>query len=89
MTFEIPESYPFKEPLISLASSKLVKADQSIIENKVRNYASTLVGSPMIMDLLIKLQEFLEIHLNKTKKICDQFTLDEQGIILLIDLTVA
>lgn len=84
MTFEIPDSYPLKEPLISLSSSKLVKADQSTIENKLRNYALTLVGSPMIMDLVIKLQEFLETHINQTKELCDQFAFDEKGTILYL-----
>ncbi|KFM66882.1 RWD domain-containing protein 3, partial [Stegodyphus mimosarum] len=60
ITFEIPEAYPHIPPQISLASSDLFNAEKSTIEEEIRNYATKIVGSPMIMDLVIKLQQILE-----------------------------
>ncbi|KAG8188047.1 hypothetical protein JTE90_009921 [Oedothorax gibbosus] len=89
VTFKIPESYPAVEPTISLASSQLVKAKQSQIENQLREYASTLVTSPMIMDLVFKLQELLEVHLNTKEKSSENLTLENKEplkmVVILID----
>ncbi|XP_035229946.1 RWD domain-containing protein 3-like [Stegodyphus dumicola] len=60
ITFKISEAYPHIPPQISLAASDLLNAEKSTIEEEIRNYAAKIVGSPMIMDLVIKLQQILE-----------------------------
>ncbi|GBN65287.1 RWD domain-containing protein 3 [Araneus ventricosus] len=65
LTFEIPNQYPQVIPQISLASTKLSKAKRILVEKEIRDNAEELVGSPMIMDLVIKSQEIFENHFIK------------------------
>ncbi|GIY37977.1 RWD domain-containing protein 3 [Caerostris darwini] len=65
VTFEIPENYPQVIPVISVSSTKISNAQKTLIENEIKCYAEGIIGSPIIMDLVIKFQEIFNSYLNK------------------------
>lgn len=64
VTFEILPQYPENPPVISV-STELINAERFIFENELRNLADKSVGFPMIMDLVIKLQQLTEDYYKK------------------------
>ncbi|XP_055924213.1 RWD domain-containing protein 3-like isoform X1 [Argiope bruennichi] len=87
LTFEIPEQYPQVIPQISLASTKLLKAERISIEKEIRDHAEELIGSPMIMDLVIKFREIFEKHFIKYELSQDKALEceDDYTAVILID----
>ncbi|GFT41300.1 RWD domain-containing protein 3 [Nephila pilipes] len=65
LTFEILDQYPQTVPLISLSSGKLSNAQKNMIESDIRNFTEGLIGSPMILDIVIKFQELYKSYLTK------------------------
>lgn len=59
VTFELPPAYPQKPPGISITAANMTNASRSTFENELRSYASENIGNLMIMDLVIKLQQFI------------------------------
>lgn len=64
VTFEILPQYPENPPVISV-STELINAERFVFQNELRNLADKSVGYPMIMDLVIKLQQLTEDYYKK------------------------
>lgn len=65
VTFEVPQDYPQKGPAISIAAAELKNADRFTFENALKTLASEMLGSPMIMDLVIKLTQLMDDYHEK------------------------
>lgn len=59
ITFEILPTYPNHPPLISISSAELTKSERCAFESKIKELAHENLGFPMIMDLVIKLQQMV------------------------------
>ena len=66
VTFEVLSTYPEKPPNISI-SAELTNAERFLFENELRNVAQKSIGYPMIMDLVIKLQQLTEDYYAKKR----------------------
>ncbi|XP_076352282.1 RWD domain-containing protein 3-like isoform X2 [Tachypleus tridentatus] len=57
ITLELPEGYPHVVPNISVDCNLFTRQTQTRLLADIRSYALTLLGSPMVMDLVLWLQE--------------------------------